>query len=82
MPNSLSSSNIDVATISYHCGVSVAMNYTPYGSGSYMHSHKYAYITNFKYDPAGILRMRNSFPTTWEDMLKSELDNGRPTAEA
>src|ERR1035437_1297452 len=47
MPNT--SSNIDVATISYHCGISVQMNYSPSASGAYVcggnPSAEYSYKT-------------------------------------
>lgn len=91
MPNVLSSANNDVATIMYHCGVSVDMNYgvaATGGSAAYVVSalspiqacSEYSYKTYFGYDPStvqGVVR-QNYSDANWVALLKNELDNSRP----
>ena len=87
MPNDVSSSNNAVATLMYHCGVSVDMNYSPQVSGAYVvsaaspvqHCSEYAFTTYFGYDNSvqGVLRS-NYTTNSWVNMLKSELDASRP----
>ena len=79
MPNSLSSSNLDVATLLYHCAVSVNMQFGPNGSGAYTGDALTALENYFNYDPAGQYYFKSSFTdVVWEDMLRDELDFGRP----
>lgn len=86
MPNSVYSSNTQVATISYHCGVSVEMNYQPDGSGaqtlSYYdddHSAEHALYRTFGYDNALHGERKSSYTDAeWIQMLKTELDASRP----
>jgi len=63
MPNSVNSANNAVATLMYHCGVAVEMNYGPTSSGSYViiaasptpeQASEYAYKTYFGYDASTI----------------------------
>ncbi len=79
MPNATSSS--DVATLMYHCGVSVQMNYDPSGSGAYVSggnpSAQYAYVNYFGYS-SGIHNVTRAGDATWVADLKTEFDNGRP----
>lgn len=81
MPNG--SSNSDVALISYHCGVSVNMDYSPSGSGAYVYggspSAQHAYVNYFKYDPGiqGATRAAGG-DAAWIAKLKTEFDAGRP----
>ncbi|MCS6934489.1 MAG: thiol protease/hemagglutinin PrtT [Chitinophagales bacterium] len=91
MPNVIMSNNNAVATIMYHCGVAVEMMYGPGstgGSGAYVASAaspiqacaEYAFKTYFGYDPTtlqGVLRS-NYTTTQWINLLKAELDAGRP----
>lgn len=91
MPNVLSSANSAVATIMYHCGVSVDMDYgvaATGGSAAYVVSSlspvqacsEYSYKTYFGYDPAtvqGVARSNYS-ETNWINLMKNELDNSRP----
>lgn len=91
MPNSLNSNNTAVATLMYHCGVSVDMNYSPQVSGAYVataaspitHCSEYAFKTYFKYSPSlqGVLRSNYS-SAQWVNLMKSELDAGRPILHA
>ena len=87
MPNNISSSNNAVATLMYHCGVSVDMNYSPQVSGAYVitaqspvtHCSEYAFTTYFGYDNSvqGVERA-NYTTDSWIQLLKTELDAGRP----
>jgi len=90
MPNSISSSNAAVATLGYHCGVSVDMNYgvgSKGGSGAYViktqspvtHCAEYALTTYFGYKStlSGIERANYS-TSSWKSTLKSELNASRP----
>ncbi len=77
MPNSISSSNLDVATISYHCGISVGMDYGPSSSGASMSAN--AFKNYFKYESVCDHKYKTPYSQTdWENMLKADLDNGRP----
>jgi hypothetical protein len=85
MPDALSVSSSDVeknalATLMYHAGVSVSMNYAADGSGAYSEDVMYALTTYFKYDPTTIntYDFNASNTTSWITMVKTEIDNGRP----
>jgi hypothetical protein len=95
MPNQLdnnsSSAQINaIATLMYHCGVSVQMDYTPSTSGSWIvsndqngthsHSAEIAFKTYFNYNISSIIGTeRNNFSSSnWIILLKNELDNDRP----
>ncbi len=88
MLNKATSSNIEVARLMYHCGVSINMNYGPDGSGAwatYDTQHaKYAnvqlsLIDYFKYDNTSISSIfkRNFTDQAWQDKLKTELNQAR-----
>jgi Peptidase C10 family/Spi protease inhibitor/Secretion system C-terminal sorting domain len=88
MPNIITSTNNSVATLMYHCGVSVNMHYgvKPSGSGAFVISSESvncaenAYKTYFGYNSAtiqGLQRVNYSFDE-WKTLLKNELDNSRP----
>ncbi len=91
MPGNVTGSNNAVATLMYHCGVSVDMNYSPTGSGAYVissqspvtHCSEYAFTTYFSYDNSvqGVERV-NYTTSSWIQMLKVELDGGRPVEYA
>ncbi|RED91309.1 thiol protease/hemagglutinin PrtT [Marinoscillum furvescens] len=89
MPNTLNSANSAVATLLYHCGVAVEMEYGPNVSGSYViidrsptpeQSCEYAFKTYFGYDAESIegLQRSNYSDSQWKSKLKAELDAGRP----
>ena len=82
MPNSLgnaSQAQIEaVATLIYHCGVSVNMGFAPDGSGAFSADVPPAMAQYFDYNNC-IQKSRASYPlATWNSMLKSEFDLGRP----
>jgi len=91
MPNTVSSANTAVATISYHFGVAVNMNYnvgSQGGSGAYVISSaspttecaEHAFKTFFGYDATTLRGLRRSSYTytNWMNLLKGELDASRP----
>lgn len=96
MPNQLNSSSTSaeinaVATLMYHCGVSVEMNYgvTPAGSSSYVinaaapsvqQTCENAFKTYFGYNASTLqgLKRVNYTDSNWINLLKNELDLGRP----
>jgi hypothetical protein len=91
MPNDVSSSNSAVATLMYHCGVSIDMSYGVHGSYGYVISSQspdtncaeYALKTYFSYKSTlqGVQRANYS-GTSWISLLKTELDASRPVLYA
>lgn len=82
MPRSLSdASQVEieaVATLMYHCGVSVNMNFDPDGSGAFSDDVPGAMSSYFGYGFCQ-KKSRSSFSlANWISMLKAELDLGRP----
>ena len=91
MPNSVTSANNAVATLMYHCGVSVDMMYgvnsaPDYGSAAYIIDYggdracaETALKTYFDYKNTlrGVKRADYS-DAQWVELLKNELDNSRP----
>ena len=79
MPNS--SGNAEVAELMYHCGVSVHMNYSPTGSGSYLINVMNAWLDYFDYTKNMDYVNRWNFENVdWEDLMRKECDAGRVTA--
>jgi hypothetical protein len=68
-----------VATLMYHCGVSVDMNYGP-NSGATAESVPIALINYFNYSNETQLLYRSNYSddNEWISMLKAELDQSRP----
>jgi len=68
-----------VATLMYHAGVSVQMDYSSGSSGAYPKDVPIALRDNFGYDMSTQLEYRFSYSdTTWEAMLKEQIDAGMP----
>lgn len=96
MPNSLGSrsseAQIDaVATLIYHCGVAVHMNYSPNGSGGKTASYGYggdaasenAFKYNFKYSPYVWTAFRCDYnDSDWKKLILEELQADRPVLYA
>ena len=84
MPVSLGNSSPQVqkeavATLMYHCGVAVHMNYAPDGSGANSESVPPAISSYFSYTNQAVRRDRNSYSyTDWYNMLKEHIDMGWP----
>jgi hypothetical protein len=93
MPNNVTSTNSAVATLMYHCGVAVNMNYTPTGSGAWVLTNDFAgyhpasaqnaYVSYFGYSQniLGVQRV-NFSETSWINQLKAELNLSRPVQYA
>lgn len=87
MPNVVKSTNNAIATLMYQVGVSVDMNYSPDVSGAYVTTYEspiencseFALKTYFGYSNSlvGVLKADYS-QTQWINLLKTELDAGRP----
>lgn len=77
-----SSTNVQrtaVATLMYHCGVSVEMNYSPRSSGAVTAHVADALKTYFNYSSDVQHISRSSYSdATWISMLKAELDLNHP----
>tara|TARA_B100002052_G_scaffold274678_1_gene277969 strand:- start:359 stop:3283 length:2925 start_codon:yes stop_codon:yes gene_type:complete len=87
MPNSLTSSSSNtavsaVAKLMYHCGVSVEMNYGTAGSGiapSHLWKVDTAFSKYFNYSNSTELVKQTQYTASaWIQLLKDELDDGRP----
>ena len=84
MPNAISGNSsqtsIDaVATLIYHCGVAVDMNYGTGGSGASSTLVPAALIDYFRYAPSASYVSRDAFDDAhWIAFLKTELDDSRP----
>lgn len=86
MPQSLHSSSTSdeinaIATLCYHAGVSVDMNYDIYdGSGALTKDVMYAMTSYFKYDPSTIefIVYDISNETEYLNKIKTEIDASRP----
>ncbi|MDR2622151.1 MAG: C10 family peptidase [Dysgonamonadaceae bacterium] len=68
-----------VATLMYHCGVSVEMNYKSSSSGAYSYDVVPALKTYFHYDAGMDYHDRDYYSyTEWINLLKTELKANRP----
>lgn len=85
MPNQLTSSSSTtqvnaVATLMYHCGVSVDMDYGIFSSGAITGNVASSLVSYFKYDNGAnfVLKEGNYSENGWISLLKTELNAGRP----
>ncbi len=87
MPDVLTDTNaieerLAVATLAYHCGVAMNMQYNSdcHGSsGSNVNNQYYAAVRHFNYSSEATIEKRINFSDeAWINMLKYELDNQRP----
>lgn len=78
MPEQIYSSNDAVATLMYHCGVSVDMNYGPSGSGAQSKDVEIALRSYFGYCGAKYRQKSAYDHEVWIEMLKAELDLSHP----
>jgi hypothetical protein len=87
MTDVLAGENPAVATLMFHCGVSVDMNYSANSSGAYVvseaspveHCAEYAFREYFSYDNSLTGVIRENYTTDgWIQLLKTELEAGRP----
>lgn len=67
-----------VATLMYHCGVALEMDYGPESGAQSVGISKSLY-NYFGYDAGMRYRLRDNYTSAeWEQMIRRELDNGRP----
>jgi hypothetical protein len=87
MPNTLTGPNDAVATLMYHCGVGVDMDYSPEVSGAFVVSAytntencaEFALKNYFGYKATMQGLLSSAYTSTqWANMLKNELTSGRP----
>ena len=78
MPNSISSSNMPIATLLYHLAISVNMNFAPDGSGSNGTYAANAMRNNFRYPSATLSQKSNYSASGWTSLLRAQIDNGTP----
>lgn len=68
-----------VATLNYHCGVSVEMEYGPNDSQAYTDDVPGALATYFGYNPSMMLVSKADYSNSaWKNLLKREFDASRP----
>jgi photosystem II stability/assembly factor-like uncharacterized protein len=80
MPNNVTSANQAVASIMYHAGVSVNMQYDPSGSGAYSEDVPDALMDYFNYSPGVEIVYKSYFPNVedFKSLLRTELDKNLP----
>jgi hypothetical protein len=77
MPNIVTSQNDAVATLMYHCGVSLETDYGTGASGAW--DPRDELVQYFNYSSNAMLVNRSGFSTSeWVNLLKSELDLQHP----
>ncbi len=80
MPNSVGSSNSAVATLMYHAGVSVDMNYATSGSGAFSENVPFALLNYFNYSPDIDIKYKENYANVEDFMalLRADLDASLP----
>ncbi|MDZ4120828.1 MAG: C10 family peptidase, partial [Candidatus Cloacimonadaceae bacterium] len=78
MPPVLQAPNLPVATLLYHCGVSMNMQYSVTGSGAYWYYVPDALRNHFNYPGATFLQRADYPDSLWINLLKDQLDQGIP----
>ncbi len=84
MPNSLGyQSNYvekqNVASLIYHCGLSISMIYSPMGSVGFVYLVPAALTSYFKYLPSCQYIQRSSYSdSAWQQIITNEIDQQRP----
>lgn len=77
--NSTETQQTAVATLMYHCGVSVSMSYGTDGSGAYSTDVASAMTSYFRYNSSTIsYKTKQSYSSSWLNLLKTDLNAGRP----
>jgi photosystem II stability/assembly factor-like uncharacterized protein len=80
MPNNVTSPNTAVATLMYHAGVSVNMQYSTSGSGAYSTDVPYALMNYFNYAPGVVLENKSDYPNVedFKNLIRTDLDQSLP----
>ena len=66
------------AELLYHCGVAISVDYTDSVTSGYSGYVEQAMQNNFGFQTSGLVSKNSYSPNTWIDMLKSDIDAGRP----
>jgi len=78
MPNKLLSDNQAAATLLYHAGISINMDYGPNGSSAYTTDVRKALVNNFKYASSTQYVYKSSYTDVqWVNLIRAELDAQR-----
>ncbi|HOY32603.1 MAG TPA: C10 family peptidase [Bacteroidales bacterium] len=78
MPNKLLSDNQATATLLFHAGVSINMDYGPNGSSAYTTDVRKALVNTFKYASSTQYVYKTSYSDAqWTSLVKAELDAQR-----
>lgn len=68
-----------VATLIYHCGISIQMMYGPNGSGATDLFVPQSLCNYFRYEERPVVKSHSSYnTTTWNQLIKDELDVSAP----
>lgn len=67
-----------IAELQYHCGVSINMNYGPNGSGAYSFMVPIRLNAFWRYNNAQYKEKSNYSTTGWINLLKGQIDQGKP----
>lgn len=78
--SSSAQAKLAVATLMYHCGVALEMDYSPSSSSAYSSRVAPSLINFFNYESTAqhIKREDINNDVVWKNMMRSELDAGRP----
>ena len=74
MPDALTAPHPDLAILMYHCGVSVNMMYSAYGSGAFQQDIPSALSTYFGYGPSQCLMREDYSHDEWVAIMHEALD--------
>lgn len=79
MPLEVTSANNDVATLCYHAGVSVDMNYSPNGSGASTQNAASSLISYFGYSNKTMYEYKDSYTDIiWKIKIRADIMGSRP----
>ena len=78
MADTLQESNTAVATLVYHCGISVRMKYSSNGSGAYSQDVPEALQQYFYYPAASYVRRANYDNQQWQRIIRNNLNQQHP----
>lgn len=80
MPNELNwTPNTAISTLLLHCGIALDMDYGADGSGASTSALRGAFVNYFNYESTAQTLNKSAYTATaWDNLLKNELDNGRP----
>ena len=82
MPEALTAPHPDLALMLYHCGVSVNMMYSAYGSGAFQQDIPAALSSYFGYAPSQCLMREDYSHDEWTRIMREALDSEVPVLYA